>query len=139
MKNGDYILVKAPDWFKGKKYRGKYCYEHHLVWEKETGCVVPDGCIIHHKDHDKHNNSIENLQLMPAGTHASLHKKPKKMALLLCPCCWKTFTRDAKNIPFRNINLCSRQCMGKYNFLVKKGERNILKDKENNVLKFFLE
>ena len=31
MKSGNYILIKAPDNYPGKKYRGKYCYEHHYV------------------------------------------------------------------------------------------------------------
>ena len=30
MKNGKYILVKAPANYLGKKYRNKYVYEHIL-------------------------------------------------------------------------------------------------------------
>ena len=35
MKNGPYILVAALETYPGKKYRGKYCYEHHMVWWKK--------------------------------------------------------------------------------------------------------
>lgn len=139
MKNGDYILVIAPEWFKGKRYRGRYCYEHHLVWERETGLPVPEGCIIHHKDHDKHNNVIENLQLMPTGDHARLHKRPKKKALLRCPNCGEQFVRDARNLPFRNLVFCSRHCVGKYFGKGRPEESKIAKDKEGNIIEFFLE
>lgn len=40
MKNGDYILVIAPDWYRGKRYRGKYCYEHHLVKENNIIKII---------------------------------------------------------------------------------------------------
>ena len=41
MKNGDYILVKAPTNYPGKKYRNKYCYEHHLVYWQHYG-IIPN-------------------------------------------------------------------------------------------------
>lgn len=139
MKNGDYILVVAPDWFKGKRYRGRYCYKHHLVWERETGCSVPQGCILHHKDHNKYNNTINNLQLMTVEEHARLHRRPKKKALLRCPNCGKQFVRDACNLPFRDMNFCSRQCIGKYFGKGRPEEAKIAKDKKDNIIQFFLE
>ena len=118
MKNGDYILVVAPDWFKGKRYRGRYCYEHHLVWEKETGCPVPDGCIIHHKDGNKHNNDISNLQLMDQKSHVAMHSaKGKKMLEIQCPSCGKIFYKEKRCHCKKRLMFCSRQCIGKmYNF-----------------------
>lgn len=139
MINGDYILVKAPEWFKGKRYRGRYCYEHHLVWEKETGLPVPDGCIIHHKDRNKHNNVISNLQMMSIKEHGLLHKRPKKKARLLCPCCKKIFVREARNVKKKNLNFCSRQCSGSYYFVVRPNEEKKEKDKQENIKSYFLE
>lgn len=139
MKNGDYILVKAPDWFKGKRYRKRYCYEHHLVWEKGTGCSVLDGCIIHHKDHNKHNNDFSNLVLMSKEEHTRLHKKPKKVAVCCCPTCGKVFTRDARNLPFRVLNFCSAVCSGKYYNRWHEDKEKIEKDKQNNIIKIILE
>lgn len=46
---------------------------HVYVWEYYNGCEVPKGYHIHHKDHDKNNNEIENLALLSASEHASLH------------------------------------------------------------------
>lgn len=45
---------------------------HRDVWEFYN-CKIPKGYDIHHKDHDKSNNDIENLQLMKNGEHQKLH------------------------------------------------------------------
>lgn len=47
---------------------------HRYVWEQEVG-KIPDGYQVHHKDQDKSNNSIENLELMLVGEHQKLHGK----------------------------------------------------------------
>lgn len=64
----------------GKGYldnRGYVCVAHkllhHLVWEKHYGKKVPKGYYIHHKDGNKTNNDINNLQLMSASEHTKLH------------------------------------------------------------------
>lgn len=46
---------------------------HHLVWEKFHGKKMPKGYHIHHKDENKTNNDINNLQLMTASDHRKLH------------------------------------------------------------------
>lgn len=45
---------------------------HVYVWEYYNGSV-PKGYHVHHKDFDKGNNEIENLMLMKASEHESLH------------------------------------------------------------------
>ncbi len=45
---------------------------HVYVWEHYNG-LVPNGCHIHHIDGDKSNNTIQNLQLLPAEEHEKLH------------------------------------------------------------------
>ena len=45
---------------------------HVYVWEHYNG-EVPKGYHIHHKDHDKNNNEIENLVLLSAHEHQKLH------------------------------------------------------------------
>lgn len=46
---------------------------HIYVWEKENG-IIPIGYEIHHKDHDKSNNEISNLELLTKAEHKQRHK-----------------------------------------------------------------
>ena len=55
-----------------------YVMEHILVWEKETGFPVPDGCCIHHLNGNKSDNRIENLCLMAFGAHTVFHHLGKQ-------------------------------------------------------------
>lgn len=53
---------------------GNHCKKlHRLIWEDFYGCKVPEGYIIHHKNGNKTDNCILNLQLMRKGKHNSLH------------------------------------------------------------------
>lgn len=139
MKNGEYILVVAPDWYRGKRYRQRYCYEHHLVWEKVNGRPVPDGMVIHHKDGNKHNNMPDNLELTTPNEHTRGHslKQGKSMALLICPYCKKRFTREYRNVKnYDKVCFCSRVCSGKFfSSHPTKVERQ--KAKEKNVLRVY--
>lgn len=45
---------------------------HRAVWESVNG-KIPDGYHIHHIDHDKNNNEIENLQLVTSEMHRRIH------------------------------------------------------------------
>lgn len=45
---------------------------HRYVWEFYNG-PIPDGYCVHHIDHDKGNNNIENLSLMKRDDHTSMH------------------------------------------------------------------
>lgn len=45
---------------------------HRVVWEDNNG-KIPDGYQVHHKDHNRDNNSIENLELMSQAEHMRMH------------------------------------------------------------------
>lgn len=51
---------------------GRLRFEHVLVWESHNG-PVPAGIQFHHRDGDKLNNSIGNLEAVDATTHKRLH------------------------------------------------------------------
>ena len=55
---------------------GKRELLHRYVYENEIGCI-PDGWDIHHIDHDKTNNHIDNLVAMPKSIHAWLFAKER--------------------------------------------------------------
>jgi len=50
---------------------------HRWVWINNHG-QIPKGYHIHHKDGDKSNNSIENLELIEGSRHLSLHGREEK-------------------------------------------------------------
>lgn len=55
-----------------KDSEGRLRFEHSIVWESHHG-KIPMGMQIHHKDFDKGNNDIENLQLVTPLEHKRIH------------------------------------------------------------------
>lgn len=48
----------------------------HYAWMKANGTwEVPPGYVIHHKDHDRHNDAASNLEMMLATDHDRLHRE----------------------------------------------------------------
>ena len=45
---------------------------HVAVWESCYG-PVPQGCCVHHRDNDRRNNAIDNLEILTRSGHAKLH------------------------------------------------------------------
>lgn len=81
-KRSTYLLVDL--WKDGKRDVRSV---HYLVWETFNDMKVPNGCVIHHKDHNKYNNSLDNLQMMSMLEHNRLH------------CCGRTSWNKGKKMP----------------------------------------
>jgi hypothetical protein len=62
--NGDYPAI----WLDGQN-----CHVHRLVWEKYYG-VIPGGYIVHHKDENKLNWDVDNLELLTRSEHLDKHR-----------------------------------------------------------------
>lgn len=127
MKNGDYNLAIAPDGYPGKRYRGRYCPEHHLVWWKETGDVPANDEVIHHIDGDRRNNDFDNLEKMTRSEHTARHnERGTTMAVMECPECGEVFERERRKTHLvddrRDATFCSRSCAGKFS------QRNVTAD-----------
>lgn len=49
--------------------------EHVMAIESYLGRSLKRGEVVHHKDHNRSNNDISNLQLMTSGIHSSMHRR----------------------------------------------------------------
>ena len=110
MKNGDYILVVAPQNYPGNKYRGRYCYEHHLVLWTKLGILPNDTESVHHINGNKKDNRIDNLVIMDKRKHCGFEKS-KPLKELTCMHCGKKFYRKKIHLETKN-HFCSRRCIG---------------------------
>ena len=119
MKNGTYELVVSPLDYPGKLYRGRYCYEHHLVWWQHTGEVLGPGEEIHHKNEHRRENRFGNLEKQGGILHRKYHGQKRHEAsavVLMCPQCDKEFKvygheyRTRKKQSKSGYLFCSRSC-----------------------------
>ncbi len=60
-----------------KSTRDGYVMEHILVMENHIGRHLHDDEVVHHINHIRNDNRIENLKLMTFKEHASLHMKER--------------------------------------------------------------
>ena len=51
---------------------------HRAIWKFYNG-DIPKGYQVHHKDENKDNNDISNLELLSASEHAKLHSRRAKI------------------------------------------------------------
>lgn len=117
MKNGPYELVIAPDNYPGKRYRGRYCYEHHLVYWQNTGIVPNETECIHHINDSRRDNRLDNLELVSKGDHNRIHHPKAQTTILECTHCHRKFERLARDVRRKRkigqtIFYCNRRCMG---------------------------
>lgn len=116
MRNGAYELVIAPEGYPGKKYRGRYAYEHRVRYWQEHG-EVPE--VVHHRNHSKRDNAPNNLEGQTRSAHTAHHMedKPALEVELMCAWCGKKFRRLARKVRERSRKgqttfCCSQSCGG---------------------------
>lgn len=85
-KNPDRWMDKHPNWKGGRRLdeRGyvriqqgfkKEAYEHRLVMEDFLGRQLERDEVVHHKDGNKSNNSLENLEVLSRSEHTRIERR----------------------------------------------------------------
>lgn len=67
-----YVVVYQPDHQFPR--RGGVVREHVMVMELSLGRRLAADEIIHHRDHDRRNNDLSNLEVMKRGEHSAHHR-----------------------------------------------------------------
>lgn len=93
-----------------KKYGGGYVFRSFANWEYNNG-AIPKGYDIHHKNKNKLDDSIENLEIIKHNEHAKLHNKIT-FNKFVCKRCNKQFVLTGKEKHgnrYKN-RYCSAKC-----------------------------
>ena len=78
-----YVLVLKPDWYTGR-VGSKHVYEHQVVVAQMLGLTsAPEEMHIHHIDEDRTNNSPDNLAIVTAQGHKTIHARSPLRRLTL--------------------------------------------------------
>lgn len=85
-------------------YENGYKLEHRFLYELYHGVKLRKTDYIHHKNHNRSDNSIENLEMLSASEHALRHaiedgKKPIDRHKLFCMDCGKPIAVGATRCP----------------------------------------
>ncbi len=115
VKKGEYLYAVVKEHPKATKYG--YVLHHRVLMENELGRLLLDTEVVHHKDHNRHNNDISNLQVMDRYEHNRHHASMQvaKYVSLICPNCNKEFKkRKSQCIKTTKQHKCSRKCNGQY-------------------------
>lgn len=90
-----------------RAYSAGYALRAHVVWWLYHGKPHPRNMELHHKDENRLNDAINNLELIPNGTHQKIHKS--RDFVLICRNCGKETTRIKARMRYSN-NYCSYRC-----------------------------
>lgn len=121
VKKGDYCYAVVPDHPNAIKHG--YVLLHRVIMENHLGRLLDKNEIVHHINHDKKDNRVENLQIMINVEHNRKHglEQGRKFCLVKCPNCKKEWEH-----PYNNTHLvkkgiftsCSTKCRGKFSALI---------------------
>jgi len=93
---------------------------HRVVLENKLGRLLETYEHAHHIDHNKDNNSPENLEALHVRKHTAQHQKERKPDLIECICsCGKRFSvlpyEYRKRLKQNKTGMyCSRSCGAKH-------------------------
>lgn len=92
-----------------------YVLHHRVVMENSINRLLTKSEVVHHKDENKKNNDLSNLELMERSEHNRLHASTgRAMVELVCPNCGVVFIKPKNQLSNKQQPKCSRKCNGQY-------------------------
>ena len=67
-------FLKTKDWYVRKRLPdGRLGYRYRWIWEQAYG-PIPNGFMIHHKNGDRNDDRLENLEMDKVSDHVRMHE-----------------------------------------------------------------
>lgn len=112
VKKGEYLYAVVLNHPRATK--NNYVLHHRVVMENSLGRLLTKEEVVHHLNGNKHDNRIENLEVMTAKEHSLLHSsRGRHMTKVICAFCQKQFERETRQL--KGKGLCSRRCNALFN------------------------
>lgn len=111
----NYVVVKEHP----KTTANGYVLEHRVVMENFLCRLLNSDEVVHHRNGNKKDNRLENLEVQNNSAHSREHtkKRGKKFVKFCCPQCKQIFVR-ARNLTHLQkkgmYTCCSASCRGKF-------------------------
>jgi hypothetical protein len=87
---------------------------HRVLMENKLGRILDGDEVVHHKDENKSNDSIDNLELLLRADHARHHRPPAPLSIVHCSQCGdeiKLKPHQLRQRTGRTTKMCcSRSC-----------------------------
>lgn len=75
---GGYLYELCPEHPKANPFG--FVKQHRLVVERDLGRLLRRSEHVHHRDEDKTNNALSNLQVVSKAEHMAIHQKLRRLA-----------------------------------------------------------
>lgn len=117
IKKGEYQYALVRDHPHATK--NGYVLYHRIVMENHLGRLLNEDEVVHHKNHDKLDNRIENLEVLNNKEHNRKHtsERGRKWVRLKCPVCGKIFEMEFNKTVYQKYpndptkaQCCCRSC-----------------------------
>lgn len=87
--------------------------EHRYVMTQYLGREIHKWEHVHHKNGDRSDNNLDNLELLTIREHGKLHSRERDLSTwtdCICKQCKTTFVRRSKEVERHPETFCSRKC-----------------------------